>query len=250
MIKKINTFFLIGMILSMMISSVFLYWKINDIKDERITTANNDVVNVISKTFRDKLDSIEILMKSIAITVDIEKNNELLEKLKLTNKENDAVIGLFFANLKGDVFSDNLNGWVPGFNAREVGREWFNSIAIDEMNSNISDPYMSEENGESVVTVSVPIYKNNEIIGILGADISLSLLMVDLNLEYAITDSKGIVIVADETTEGWLYKNIYKVRPEFESVTNLPYLYDTPDNDIYTVSKTAIGKNYQLFSFT
>ena len=61
------------MILSMMISSVFLYWKINDIKDERITTANNDVVNVISKTFRDKLDSIEILMKSIAITVDIEK---------------------------------------------------------------------------------------------------------------------------------------------------------------------------------
>ena len=73
MIKKINTFFLIGMILSMMISSVFLYWKINDIKDERITTANNDVVNVISKTFRDKLDSIEILMKSIAITVDIEK---------------------------------------------------------------------------------------------------------------------------------------------------------------------------------
>ncbi|MUJ36741.1 hypothetical protein GNP78_03870 [Aliivibrio fischeri] len=250
MIKKISIFFFVAMILLMMFSGAILYWKINDIKSERINASNDDIVNVVSTSFKERLDNTRSLMMDISILLDINNNDDLLFQLKTINENNNSFIGVFISDLEGRIFSDNLNGWVPGFNAKESKREWFESIVNEKDKFNISEPYVSEENGESVITISVPIYKEGKLDGVLGADVSLSLLMIDLNLEYVITDKNGDIIAVDKTSKDWLYKNIYELRPNFKQVTSEPYLYNTPDEDIYSVSKVNINNDYILFSFT
>ncbi|WP_017429284.1 methyl-accepting chemotaxis protein [Vreelandella jeotgali] len=65
------------------------------------------------------------------------------------------------------------NGWTPpdDFDPRE--RAWYKS-AVREKDSIVTKPYVDEQTGDLVVTFAHPYYRDNQLIGVVGGDVTVT----------------------------------------------------------------------------
>ncbi|MCG9599311.1 methyl-accepting chemotaxis protein [Vibrio sp. Isolate25] len=258
MLKKISLSFLL-VVLGV---SLLAIWAANHYLDNwkwrNIQTNNDEVVSVVSRTFESNLVDTQSMVKQFAFLLpysSLNKHNDearLLRVLDRVLSANPAFIDVYFATNQGRPFSALSKGWVQGFNVREKQREWFLAIAEQGHDSFVSAPYISNT-GQRVISVSAPIRRQGELIGVFGVDVTLSEMMPDFGVEFAIAMKDGEIVMADKATRelGWINKNIYTLRPTFRELTSTPYFYRLPDTGTpYTVSKQALTDSYDLFAWT
>ncbi len=223
-----------------------------------IQVNNDKVVSVVSRSFESNLVNTQSMIKQFAFLLPYygkdEANDEarLLAVLERVLAINPAFIDVYFSDIEGRPFSALLDGWVQDFNVIEKEREWFLSITEDGHDSYVSMPYVSKT-GERVISVSAPIRRQGQLVGGLGVDVTLSELMPNLGVEFAITMKDGEIVMTDAATRklGWLNENIYALHPQFKDLTDAPFFYLMPESrKPYTVSKQSLMGRYDLFAWT
>jgi len=258
MLKKISLSFLgvvFGLsIIAMLVADHYLdRWKWHN-----ITINNDEVVSVVSRTFKSNLVDTQSMVQQFAFLLPYYgqaqpvDHDRLLRVLDRVLAANPAFIDVYFADVEGRPFSALSDGWVADFNVIEKQREWYLAIAEQGHESFVSAPYVSNT-GQRVISVSAPIRRQGQLVGVFGVDITLSELMPDFGVEFAITMKDGEIVMADAATRGlgWMNKNIYQLRPNFDTLTEAPLFYLLPDSGTpYTVSKQALTGNYDLFAWT
>ena len=216
------------------------------------------MVSVVSRTFEANLIDTQSMIQQFAFLLPYYGAEQpvdearLLRVLHRVQSANSAFIDVYFADLAGMPFSVLSGGWVPGFNVRTKQRTWFLSIAEGASESYVSAPYVSNT-GERVISVSAPIRRQGALVGVFGVDVTLSELMPDFGVEFAITTKAGEIVMTDKATRalGWINKNIYELRPAFRGLGRQPLLYTLPDSGVpYTVSKQSLTGSYDLFAWT
>ncbi|MGF1807584.1 methyl-accepting chemotaxis protein, partial [Aliivibrio sifiae] len=98
------------------------------------------------------------------------------------------------------------------------------------------------------VTVSAPVVKANKIAGVFAMDIDLAKEIADTNLNYAITDKAGNVIVS-KVNPDWVSKSIFEVRPMLKGLTSKPFMYTNPKGILFSATRNSINTGFDLFSF-
>jgi len=233
-------------------------YYLNNWKRENIQVNNDEVVSVVSRTFESNLDDAKSMIQQFAFLLPYYgpdapfDESRMLRVLNRVHSTNPAFIDVYFADINGTPFSALSKGWVKDFNVIEMQREWYLAVSAAGNSSYISAPYVSNT-GERVISVSAPIKRNGQLVGVFGVDITLSELMPEFGVEYAITTKDGEIVMADASTrkDGWVNKNIYKLRPNFTTLTEVPYLYTAENSDEpYTVSKQPLTASYDLFAWT
>ncbi|NRF12715.1 methyl-accepting chemotaxis protein [Vibrio coralliilyticus] len=255
MLKKISLVFLTVLFAVLLVVSGVANYYLQDWKWKNIQTSKDATSDIVVSTFSKNLNATEVLTKQFAALLpyygedkafDQQQALAALEEVRQTNK---AFIDVYFADLNGTPFSALSRGWVKDFNVISMKRDWYLAIAERGFSSYVSMPYISNT-GKRVMSVSAPIVRDQKLVGVLGIDVSLSDLMPDFKLEYAITTKQGEIVLADKGTVdlGWVNKNIYTIRPDFNQLSDTPYFYHTPEEDIpYTVAKQALNDTYDLF---
>ncbi|MFA0016169.1 methyl-accepting chemotaxis protein [Vibrio lentus] len=258
MVKKISLSFLTVMLGLFLLALASANHYLNNWKWENIQVNNDEVVSVVSQTFESNLEDAKSMIQQFAFLLPYYGINapfdesRMLRVLNRVHSANPAFIDVYFADINGTPFSALSKGWVDNFNVLEKQREWFLAISAKGYPSYVSAPYISNT-GERVISVSAPIKRNGQLVGVFGVDITLSELMPEFGVEFAITTKDGEIVMADAATRetGWVNKNIYELRPNFKTLTKDPYLYTADgSNEPYTVSKQPLTESYDLFAWT
>ncbi|ULN64885.1 methyl-accepting chemotaxis protein [Vibrio gigantis] len=258
MVKKISLSFLIVMLGLFLVALTSANYYLNNWKWENIQVNNDEIVSVVSQTFESNLDDAKSMIQQFAFLLPYYgpeapfDESRMLRVLDRVHSANPAFIDVYFADINGTPFSALSKGWVEDFNVIDMQREWFLAISKKGNPSYISAPYISNT-GERVISVSAPIKRNGQLVGVFGVDITLSELMPEFGVEFAITTKDGEIVMADASTSetGWVNKNIYDLRPNFRTLTEVPYLYTAGGSDEpYTVSKQSLTDSYDLFAWT
>lgn len=235
------------------VSLLTSYQYLNYWEEKSIQRSNDEVVSVISTIYATLLVEKENSAKQFSNLLPLNGSSfneeNILHFLNAIKSEDKNLTQVFFATKEGKVFSNAANGWIENFNAAEKRREWFVSIIEGNRNINITKPYYGTLG--LAVTVSTPIVRDNAVVGVFALDLVLSGLIPDkLGLEYAITNNDGLIVATDLNNHEMLENNIYEQRPAYKSVDHNPYIYETQDNELFSVSKQKLSDELILFAFT
>ncbi|NUW68035.1 methyl-accepting chemotaxis protein [Vibrio coralliilyticus] len=256
MVQKISLSFLFVMICLSVGALLVTDQYLEQWRQKNIQINNDEVVSVVSRTFESNLVDTKSMIQQFAFLLPYYgKENpvddaRLLRVLNRVHAANLAFIDVYFADIDGIPFSALSEGWVRDFNVIQMQREWYLAISQKGYDSYVSEPYVSNT-GERVISVSAPIKRQGELVGVFGVDVTLSELMPDFGVEFAITTKDGEIVMADEATRklGWINKDIYELRPEYNDLSSAPFYY--MDNEVpYTVSKQPLNETYDLFAWT
>ncbi|WP_299012888.1 methyl-accepting chemotaxis protein [uncultured Photobacterium sp.] len=256
MIEKINLAFLIILIALVSLCSIGAYIYISSWKDssDSIRDADNVVVHTVSKSYEFALSNLASEVQTIASFITFNPNekfdeNAALSFLENSVENNDALTAAWFASLDGRSFARSSDGWTPNYNARDRKREWFMNIVNSNTPFNISAPYVSID-GNVSLSISAPIFNNNQKVGVFAVYADLSKLIPELGIEYAITNQSGLVLTTDSNNASWINENIYELRPVYKNIGAVPLLYQSPEKKWFSVSKQPLGKGELLFAIT
>ncbi|QED47717.1 methyl-accepting chemotaxis protein [Cytobacillus dafuensis] len=132
-------------------------------------------------------------------------------------------------------------------------RPWYSPLQDAEKDSYfITDAYLDAGTDTYMITVSMPLYKNNELYGVLGVDLSLE------KLTASIADTKvgnsGYVILTDKEGALLAYKD-HELVLKNENISSLPIFKEKKDGNIYLdinqvtyVSDKEEETGWQIFS--
>ncbi|USD64636.1 methyl-accepting chemotaxis protein [Vibrio sp. SCSIO 43136] len=122
---------------------------------------------------------------------------------------------VFYAELSGDLYPSGQTQPHPGFDANS--REWFRT-AVQTRSTYVSQPYAGAQNGETLITISTPVVKNGNVIGVMGADLTLKSLQRTIN-DYDVGTNAFAMMLNDKGTvlahpdNNMLMKTISEVEP-------------------------------------
>lgn len=249
MIKKIIfTYIILVIIVGSIISGLFWLEK-NQEKDTEIEISTELNRNVLTANYYSSIKTYINIMDTVAddlsLSIDSLPYDTLAHRAKKIS-ERYELVEVIFANRDGVLYSSETE--VPDWNAKERQRPWFVNI----MNSNEayyqSDLYESVGTGEMVITFSVPILKNGQRIGIVLFDLPGTHLLSEKKMEFAVTNPEGVAFAADPVNQEMLGKNIFQLRASFLTVTEKPFIYQNPNEDWFSVSKTVLDDGNYLFN--
>lgn len=165
---------------------------------------------------------------------------------------NDKFITAFVVDLDGNIFSTSANGFIPNLNVKNQKREYYTAIIEDEKKFNITNPFYSDVLNGNVITVSVPIYRNDRLIGIFGGTLNFEGVIPKTHINFRITNNDGVIMASSELNASLLGKNIYSINPTYKSLTLDPILRENNENNEnnghYSISKQSINGGVILFS--
>ncbi|MBU5341238.1 MULTISPECIES: methyl-accepting chemotaxis protein [Bacillaceae] len=155
-------------------------------------------MNETFELFYKNVESNILRLQGNEILIDYKQENEKeLEKIFESIVTSDETIFVAYMGIESngamiDFPNDDLGA---DYDPRE--RDWY-QLAVKAKDSTIwTEPYEDQGTGETVVTAARAIYKNNELIGVVGLDVSVStiLAMID-NMKIG---QSGYAIVLDQT---------------------------------------------------
>ncbi|MDD9180022.1 MULTISPECIES: methyl-accepting chemotaxis protein [Aliivibrio] len=236
------------MIVGSIISGLFWFEK-NQEKDMEIEISTELNRNILTANYYSSIEQYLNIMNTVADDLSLSIDNlphETLAQRAKTIAERYELIEVLFANRDGELYSSQ-NG-IPDWNAKERQRPWFMNV----MNTNEpyyqSDLYQSVGTGEMVITFSVPILKNGQRIGVVLFDLPGTHLLSEKKMEFAVTNPEGMVFAADPVNNEILGKNLFELRSSFLTVTEKPFIYQNPNEDWFSVSKTVLDDGNYLFN--
>ena len=252
MVKKISLIFLAVIFFVITLSLVICSYFLTDFKDENVKLDDKVARQVIKTAFESTIDNVLESATSYGYILDIDPSAqfnevETLITFKEIVKNSPAYSDVIVAALDGRTFAASSKGWTPNFNAKSLKRNWFTKIAEENEESNLTPPYLNNEN-KYVMTVSAPIIKKGEKVGVIALDINLSILMPQNGIDFVITSKDGTVFAVDKGSDDLIGKNVYEMRPLYKNATNYPRLIENSDSKyIYSISRMKL--EYDLFAY-
>ena len=160
-----------------------------------------------------------------------------LATLQLTLGVDRVFIGLE----SGEAFIDS--GYIAGFNAKTLNRDWYNQVFIQGVKQVITKDYKNSDN-RHVMALAVPIVKSGRTV----ATIAVELKLADItNFIEALSENKnlfvyrnnGFIVAAKDSND--ISKNIFEIRPDysvFKTVESADIHYTAPmGTEFFAVSK-------------
>ncbi|MBS4536708.1 Cache 3/Cache 2 fusion domain-containing protein, partial [Clostridium sp. D2Q-14] len=128
------------------------------------------------------------------LNLDAKENESSEEAIKTFERylnTYDDVLSIYFANPNNDFYAYPVVDMGDDYDA--TGRPWYMD-AENKGESVWSEPYIDEDTGKMVVTLSTPVYDGDKLVGILAIDITLGS-MSDVITEIEFGDYGEIVLV-------------------------------------------------------
>ncbi|MBD1569734.1 methyl-accepting chemotaxis protein [Aliivibrio sp. S10_S31] len=253
MIKKIYKIYIIAFLVLLAISTASIFYSMSNVQKNETIKADKVVVSSVSSLFEESLKKDIVALKKLSSLFFIDKlavsEDDFLERFNLIISQEESTKDIYFSDMQGYVFSAQEGGYInTGYNARKLNKEWFTRIVDDKKDFNISTP-TTNLSGDFIISLSVPVRDNGEIVGVLASDIMLSALLPDLGVEFAITDNDNKVLLTDEINQSWVSKDLFELRPWFADANETPLKYQNANNEYYSVTQNTIFNGYKLFSF-
>ena len=253
MLKKIFYVFLSVLIIVCLFSGFIVRYALNDWQENNINRDNESSVNNFLYGYHTSIDNAVVTAQQLASLIDFdgefkEDTTKLLSDLTTVTKINKKFMTAFVVNLDGDVFSTSANGIIPNLNAKKNAREYYTSIVDDKKTFNITAPFYSKNLGKDVISVSVPIYRDEKLIGVFGGSINFSSLVPSTEMDFKLTNNDGVILVSSELNDQSLSRNIYSIEPTYKTLTPSPILMiNNNDKKSYSISKVSINGGILLF---
>ncbi len=254
MIKKIVALFFV--IISVLLALTLVISKpfLDDFKKDNMDHANTLALKVITADYNSVTEGLINGLKSLSYSVYTDPNkgfdeDHILRDLKNIVATNSAYKDIIITTLDGRVFAASSNGWDKEFNALTSQREWFTAIIDDKKSAHIAQPYKSHT-GEYDFTVSAPILLNDKVVGVLAIVANLNVLIPKNGVEFAITTQDGYVVAIDESSQDWLGKNLFEVRPTYKDIRTEPTLIVSPSGSTYSLFKVPLNHGLIGYIFT
>ncbi|GGK20165.1 chemotaxis protein [Aliivibrio fischeri] len=225
----------------------------NNVQKNETIKADKVVVSSVSSLFEEDLKKDIVALKKLSSLFFIDKlaasEDDFLERFNSIISQEESTKDIYFSDMQGYVFSAQEGGYInTGYNARKLNKEWFTRIVDDKKDFNISTA-TTNLSGDFIISLSVPVRDNGEIVGVLASDIMLSALLPDLGVEFAITDNDNKVLLTDKINQSWVSKDLFELRPWFADANETPLKYQNANNEYYSVTQNTIFNGYKLFSF-
>ncbi len=149
-------------------SSISASWQISQYLSEYTTLVKTGATNSIFSDYMEKV-TVETPVKSTPEFTEIFEELQRIASLDSTN-----ILAAWMADLDSSqlIMSDGYvsevdGGWVI------TQRPWFINM-MEKNGLSISEPYVDVSTNKMVVTISIPIYSNGQMVGAFGVDMSLN----------------------------------------------------------------------------
>ncbi len=178
--------------------------------------------NLKTKALNQKLATIFGILQAIGGEVAVTGVNELdgdkvTESLKHLRSQLSAVES-FLGVEDGNSYTHDL-GYVEGFNAKELAREWYLSVFRDKKKYFIGKPYMSATTKKYVMPAGVQVVRDGKIVASLCVDMDMwditgFITNISDNKDFYLTNEEGIIFAAKDQEE--IGKSLFEIFPEFK----------------------------------
>ena len=208
------------------------YSKMKNTNEENLNFLQNMARDNTLKAFNDFSASLKTMLETIEKSVNSGLNDEqiitLLANFKQANK-----LDLVYIGLEKGVKNIRSNGDVrdlsKGYDVRE--RSWYKQ-AKESQKFTITPPY-KDSSGNIAVSFILPMYKNNEFIGVAASDVSLKIIKDEIlslgNLGFVLT-----YIYSDDGTVAF-HQDLEKILTKTTLSQNVALrLKNNPNENIFT----------------
>ncbi|QUM75282.1 methyl-accepting chemotaxis protein [Moritella sp. 24] len=174
------------------------------------------------------------------------------DKIELSLARLQKTLGVdrvFIGLQSGEAFIDT--GYIAGFNARTLNRDWYNQIFRQGLDNVITENYKNTSNRD-VIALAVPIIKNGSTVATIALELQISevtrfIETLSENNNMFVFRNNGFIIAASDVNH--ITKNIFQLRPDYNA-------FKTPESaDIHYTAPTgieyfAVSKKMHAFPWT
>lgn len=219
LVLSISVICLISILLCSSIGYYFSYRTITEEATNKINMASEKYAEIINGWLSSQVSFIDSTVTSIEYNENYDAEH-LGNYLKTAIKNNKDVMTLLVGFKDKRVFSSNPDADFTNYDCTQ--RDWFkNTLSSGELI--YSSPYIDFFTKKMVITISKPIKKNNEIIGVVGADINLDSITTLINSATPIENSTGFLLDKDNNFMVHANKDFL---PNGDKVFNLEQVLD------------------------
>lgn len=178
---------------------------------------------------------IENLAQGVALDPDLDHVAALLEQKAMTS----TFLSTYLGDVQGVFTSRPANPMPAGYDPRV--RPWYQD-AVKSGGTTLTEPYKDASTGETIVSITTPVYKEGNLIGVIGGDLTLDTLIKNINsLDFS---GRGYAFLVNEDGKILVHPN--------------KSLIDKTLNEVYTtwshriepeVSEAELNGNTRLVSF-
>lgn len=167
----------ICLFVSMAINSYMSYTALEKNQSEKYTIETEKYISNINGWLNKNAQIIDTLQTGLESMPDLNRTQVKNYLVAATNKYADTSdIYMGFANKE---FIDG-SGWKPDSKYDCTARGWY-KLAVEKDGVAISTPSLDLSTKAMVVTISAPIKRNNQLVGVVSMDLSLQVLLDSLN---------------------------------------------------------------------
>ncbi len=240
------------MLISILLISVF---EIVNYKYNTESALKSEIISHHDKNSRQLLDVYESrnvnIKKQLSTFSKIVSNSANVNKfdniVSIANvfKNEFNLVEVAYASINGEVYTST--GKLPDFNAKKAKREWFSEVVERGVPFYQSGVYRSAVDNKLSITVSSPVFINNEISGVVLFDLLGDSIMEHSN-KFILSDERGRVISSSSDFYDFLGESIYNISDIYKSIGDGEIVtYDSDDGIKRSVKKTRLG-NVNIYS--
>lgn len=215
--------------------------------DAEASLVSHSVENKLQKYFQ----GLRLISDTLAVDESGMPITGQLAVQLLKVESNLEMFGAAYATDSGVTYKPD--GIIPNFNAKRLGREWFLRSMADEPNV-ATLPYVNNQ-GELVMSLSVPVKRAERVIGVLNANIAVNELsqFVELsndNVHLSVSRPDGYILASSDSND--VGSNLFETHPGFELYTtsaHAQHSYQFEGQDYYVVSTQLAGMQWHVWAW-
>lgn len=208
--------------------------------------------SIVDQKMSRYFDGLRLMSDEIAIddTGAMLDEREIRSQL-LKLEKNLNMFGAAFGQTDGTTY--NSNGIIANFNAKDLGREWYKNAMADKRNA-ATVPYVNNV-GDLVMSLSVPIKRNGDIVGILNANISVDTISKQVTKrsqknQIYISRADGYLLAASDPE--LIGQDLYKLRPSFttyKTQSGKGHTYELDGDEYYIINEKLDEMGWMVWSW-
>lgn len=242
---------------AILMSSVVLTSAIN-----YLVVQSSNEESIVSRTDSDlKLygGSIETWMKTNftlveAASTQLKSDNPNLSSILAQTAQSGAFLTSYFGSSSGKMNSSS--GWTPDSSYDPRARPWYKT-AVTKGGTVITEPYVDAETGKLVVTIATPVIKDNQLMGVVGSDVTIESIVATVKSIKTTPDSYAFLSVDGKIIAHPDSKKALRPTAELHSKLSSTYLSsnesgshwlkeDINGQEVRVKSKALAGSDWKL----
>ncbi|WED29387.1 methyl-accepting chemotaxis protein [Vibrio sp. DW001] len=209
------------------------------------------ISNALDEKMQRYFDSLNLMSASLSIddqgNIDVESVTKTLKTI-----ENDLGVLASYVGLKSGI-TYLPKGEIPNFNAKSLGREWYERIFAGERNI-ITTPYTSST-GNLVMALAVPVIRSDKVVATLSVNLPVDGITqfiehLSHDNQLFVSRSDGFILAAKYPD--YIGKNLFEMHPsykEYKDKTGSSHSYQFEGQDYFVVNAVAQSLGWSIWAW-